>query len=790
MNEQQTIRSHIFTQRSFHNGVQNVLREKRMLIVLTVLHFAAAPLITLIALGQILISHMEPEIEVYAGIGVCTTGAACLWGIACAFTAMPYLYKRTTVDMRLSLPMSSTQRFASDYLSGLFVYMAPFLVNQAFTSLLLLLGHILCDGRDYVYHYHSGEAVRWHCDIFGTAASYYFRILFAAVLIMIMFYTISVLTMTFCGSLMENICYTAMFNALVPAVIALVSYAVSEAVKGAVFEGLCFVLLPYTSPLGGCIYYIMMMEEDSTFLEYAMWALGFIFCTLVYLSLAFWLYKKRSVKAEYTGKPVVYTAFYHVLMVLVVACVVYGFMAIDEDMIIASMIVSAIGYLVMSVIKNRGFKKFGKVVLSFVVTYVAIIGSYLLIIGTECFGAGRFVPDPMTVQRCYINYLGFDDRVYSSSMSLEYSQTGAMFTDKDNIRTVTDLHRYIIDAGEEDIEGENEVVNFCIVYKTMLGRTIMREYRIPADVMTDKLIALDTTDEMKTARIKKATAEIWRAARRIREVRTRRRSDMPESRWDISVSAMYVTDANTQYIREPVMSDSFYSGLIDALAKDIMAETPDQYFGRTKSRMGYLNVGSYSITITEDYTNTLSFLQGYGINGIPVIDREMAESLLYNFTINLTNNELEEYIDGEHNPLYTGYESYYSNDYNTITVTTKNLYTEELIDIITHSRKHSVSENGKFLISLGNGTAIPDESCNELARDIYISNVMNKIIYGVAYDYREDSYSLFLMKFAEFYKDRIIERYGKDMYDVLVTYARTGENTMYKYDDQYYGYTE
>jgi hypothetical protein len=101
-----------------------------------------------------------------------------------------------------------------------------------------------------------------------------------------------------------------------------------------------------------------------------------------------------------------------------------------------------------------------------------------------------------------------------------------------------------------------------------------------------------------------------------------------------------------------------------------------------------------------------------------------------------------------------------------------------------------VSENGKFLISLGNGTAIPDESCNELARDIYISNVMNKIIYGVAYDYREDSYSLFLMKFAEFYKDRIIERYGKDMYDVLVTYAKTGENTMYKYDDQYYGYTE
>ena len=111
------------------------------------MHLVAAPL-TLVNQMAVLSTGTDENIqEIYAVIGVISTAIAILSGIVVAISNFSYLYKKTQVDMSLSLPMTVRGRFISDFVSGLITYLVPYIAVQILTFILAGIGHLAYDGR-------------------------------------------------------------------------------------------------------------------------------------------------------------------------------------------------------------------------------------------------------------------------------------------------------------------------------------------------------------------------------------------------------------------------------------------------------------------------------------------------------------------------------------------------------------------------------------------------------------------------------------------------------------------
>ena len=105
----ETVKSSFFTREMLHNAKMEILRQKKMMIVLTVLHLVGLPFVLIQMILKILSGHDFDSVAPYMAIGCITTAVALLAGISCAINSMPYLYKKTEVDTRLSLPMMSSR---------------------------------------------------------------------------------------------------------------------------------------------------------------------------------------------------------------------------------------------------------------------------------------------------------------------------------------------------------------------------------------------------------------------------------------------------------------------------------------------------------------------------------------------------------------------------------------------------------------------------------------------------------------------------------------------------------
>ena len=150
-------RSPLFTKEMLHNMRFNIMSNMKLMIIIGVLHLAAAPLIIFAWIMGILTKGQSEPGDAYIMIGVLTTICAVLSGIICAVTVYPYLYNKSRVDMQLSLPMTTTQRFISDSLSGLFIYLIPYRIAEALAAVEMLIGHLLCDGRFFYPHIYRGK---------------------------------------------------------------------------------------------------------------------------------------------------------------------------------------------------------------------------------------------------------------------------------------------------------------------------------------------------------------------------------------------------------------------------------------------------------------------------------------------------------------------------------------------------------------------------------------------------------------------------------------------------------
>lgn len=575
---------------------------KMITVINCILHILGLPLICAVSL--IIYKNFDlPEkqfiklcvtCEPFLYLGYITLCAAMLTAVVYALFQFSYLYRREIVDMHYSLPLSNNQRFFADYLSGLAGYLLPALVSAAVSAIIVFIGAKL---------------------IPATADDNFIKMVYASIPIgiiaMIQFYTLCVLAVSFCGSLFESIFSVVGIIVTIPStVIAVLANIISSNDFG--LDNDVFLTSNFftsTNPIGAVIYWGYMVSDiggtinnDFLIASFVRWSVAAAVTTVVFLLGAWLLYSRR--KAEDVSKPYVFSSCYYVIMGLITFAVLTLFRQMNANMI-AGIIVTAVVWLVMEVIRRRGFRKIWTFSVSFGVSLIVIFGSFHLFNLSDGFKLYRMIPDASEVKTLSYTYNPFTDYKFIS------------FDDRNVIEEAVKLNNKILEINNDpdsfftEQVDRNEldsfvqsIANIKLVYHTRDGRKISREYIIPTDLITDFEKAVLNTDAFADSHSERFKYEY---------------NETTDS-YELNVSAPFSESQDTRSLDE---KDVEY--LMNAYNSDMKQLTVDKL--RTERVIGFIN----NEMILEGFDNTLAALEELKISipefTLPVI-RDSAPSKL------------------------------------------------------------------------------------------------------------------------------------------------------------------
>lgn len=438
----------------WRNALRIVTQNKKMTIVSCILQLLGVPLIVAAAM-IVLIAESRADADVfsviddgapfYMGLGFLCLAVSVFLGLFHAVHAFTEVHKKSRVDMLYALPLTGTGRFCSDYAGGFLTYLVPYLVCT-------LLGWGLLLGMAPLIDFSNVNAdFTSFGEFMSIIGKYYAMASVGLFFLMLLYYTMSTLITVCCGTLFESIYTNVLLNFLLPGTAALfIGIVCNEC--GFEFDHL-WQSIGYFSPIGGAIYLFYLIEDSFgtdytsayTFSatqthshdmlpSYLRWLLVIFLLSAAMFVLAWKLYTRR--KAEDVGKPFIYNAVYYVMLTLVTLSILC--LMVFEHIVGAALLLSAIVYFVMEVIRKRGFRKFWVSVMTYAATVVVGVGAYHLVIGTGCFGRTQYVPNAGTVSSVVVQ---IGDTPAGGSASVSYRLE---YTDREVIAQITDLHREIL----------------------------------------------------------------------------------------------------------------------------------------------------------------------------------------------------------------------------------------------------------------------------------------------------------------------------------------------------------
>ncbi len=418
-----------------HNG--------KIMIIICILQALGIPVIMGAAMGELwqeafFAKHdysVLEGLELYAIIGCIIFGMAVIMGIVAGVAVFRELWKKHDVDMMYALPMTGTQRFFSHYLAGAVMYLLPYVIAVIIGWIILLGGSCAID-FEYLDMTHG--------EFLAEACEYYLLASLGMFLLMWMYYTTTALITVCCGTIAESIYTTLLLNCLIPGTFAAVLAVICDNINEFSFEYL-WQPIGYTSPIGGLIYLIYILSNglDTYYGIYSVsgseatdhglipafirWALIITILVVISLVAAWKLYQRR--KAEAVSKPFVYLGAYYLMLtaltVLILCLLNTGIDAFGPIIILAAVI-----YLLMEVIRKRGFRRFWVSVISYVLTVALTIGMFTAVVMTEAFGTVYRIPALSSINSVRIEF----NTTYGEDIDLEY-------TDKEVIAAIRELHK-------------------------------------------------------------------------------------------------------------------------------------------------------------------------------------------------------------------------------------------------------------------------------------------------------------------------------------------------------------
>ncbi len=608
------------------NFCNRVKANKRSAIILTILHIISAPLILIngiiydytyekyqrameamrLTMGTIDYDKLPGYYdfnEMYVVIAVLATAIAALTGIVIAMNSFSYLYKKTQVDMIYSLPLTTKERFLSDFLAGAATYLVPFLTSSVVTFICCIIGSFVAP------NWKSTEVVSFG---FQSVGQVIFQLSVYGFFLMLMIYVLTVLVVTCCGNILESVLYTFIANGLIPATIAVLGFLVlGYDLYGVEIESSVIPWIERTSPFGGIIGIIDSLESFTNLgTIFIHWLLPFIVFTAIYFGLSMFLYCRR--KAEDVSRPFVFRMFYHIMITAFTFCLASLFISEDSyDMLVPLIITGAIFYFIMDIIVNRGFKKFWMTVIRYIVTITVLIIAIFVTQATDGLGMVYHIPPESAVKSVSIDYAGQFSQ--NSTTHYYYSFTGSYaegyeLSDKESIRTVMDVHEVLIEEykAKKDTEPhfmyrDGPYVYFTYNYHT--GQKVTRRYTLTREQYA-MLAPIDLTDEYIEQTVERARKEVLE---------------------DLQNHIMYGNDSDAHLITiqtmafensHPIVTSTnpdaylLINEFFDAYKADLLAMTEEEYFDTDSRHLCRVHSSSaFDVFLDENYKNTVAFIK-------------------------------------------------------------------------------------------------------------------------------------------------------------------------------------
>lgn len=639
-------------------------------------------------------TKMFGDIDMIMAAGFVIAAASAVVVLILAFVTVnsmfSYNLKKCDADMYLSLPLTTTQRFFSDLLTGGIVSVLPMTISGAISAVIMSVTGIGADeGFTTTYlnvlssgDYESETNIAMQ-QIFSRTNNILYRelpqiityVFIAMTAVLIFTYLFCVLINSFTGKMSDYIVYTIIAMAALSVIVTtIVGTAIMMVTEAASSEELSSALM-FASPAGMIFAFILsivnsfgenvfVISESKGVYSAVRNDNIDIFCTFntrnviimilvfaVLIVLAYVVTRLR--KAEKTGSHFVFELPYHIISLSIVCallCIAIGTspVMIDSTLYMTFMIciaISAIVYFFAEITHGRKINKIWQSLLRYV---GAILGTLLLctvIRQTDIFGLERYVPSTDGIKSVEMSTKkAFSDNGNSDYYTINFKNT-------DNISAITKYHSFIVNNGcahrysDYGVEPGNDNYYVRFVYKMKDGRMITRSLSIIVD--------------------RKAYGEYAKTLYDMRYVFSKT-DEYTENIKNIGASAeridFYTRNGNS-YGR--LLNNDLNDKLISAIENDYKSGRNTGKLAAVVKIKANSNIGEYmSLEIREDCSETLAMLNDE-TNSVSykkaLIDDAKKELENYN------NNKDNEYdTDGSYASyvpsLYTIYDMYNAND--------------------------------------------------------------------------------------------------------------------------------
>lgn len=663
---------------ALHYGVCLARKNQSTAFVCFALHMLCVPLILLSLIVRIGNSMKKAEYgepgkifefwginDIYVMIGCAALLIAVLLGSNIAMNSFSHLYNKQKADMELSLPLSAEERFTAGFFSGLTVYILPFIAAQVFSLILFLIGHLTVDGREVSYAFIGAgvtEGTRI-CTVFEDIFPAYIRLAAGGIIIMTMFYTLWVLTMTLCGSKSETAVYGAAANLIMPALYYTFNTLMKNKMYGTISEingsPLLNSVFYATSPIGAGVslaacagkrlFGLTYWYEDIDNITFGKFAIPVLVCTSVFFCLAMRLYVRR--RAEDVGKSFVGRKFYYTLITCALFCtlIIMNLPKKDEinleyndSVLVPSIALSAAVYLILDCVHEKGInlKSIGISLLRYAATAAGTLAVFLLTVNTGFFGAEEYVPDISDIKTVtllqYGGYGGYYNIVTPYIEGFEQPAvfyapnddgdvySGYTFSGNEAKSIITEVHSrqlelhktspYSFDYGflsNSDLHTmEQGSEYYCpdtvyIKYDLKNGNSVLREYIMHAGAYS-KLLALETSEERRDILIDTAEkfAECMKGISEFYLIVGDRNISTAENKTEFidGITAAYISDVRNMTEEALVRSDRDTDSPYSAVYFYPVSALYPEYSGTH----GFLNI-PHCFTETRKYLDSLKY---------------------------------------------------------------------------------------------------------------------------------------------------------------------------------------
>ena len=377
------------------------------------------------------------------------------------------LFKYTNEEKSSSfihgLPISKRKLYITNILTGIVMYVIPFLLN-VIIILLLNLGEM---GK----YLQFADIMKWFgvCMLYNT-----------------MFFAFATFIGTFCASKISHgiLTYILMYAPI--GGLAIASIIMESALFGfkglssnlEEFRGWPFIKIIEDFREMGSYYLSQTIKfETSTIIIY-------IASIIVMLVLGYFIYKKR--KLEITKEFIAFKgirSFVKYVATFLVNLLSYMYFCdvFEENKIVtllASFIITLIAYLIIEMILKKTYKVF-KSIIGFII-YAVIVTIGFVILNTGAFGYETRIPKAEDVQE----------------VDFSLSSDTINFREKQNIENVIDFQQKLIN------EKKKGYTEYTLEYKLKNGRKITRKYNINNSLYKEELNKILTSDEYYDGKIR------------------------------------------------------------------------------------------------------------------------------------------------------------------------------------------------------------------------------------------------------------------------------------------------